>query len=72
MLPIDWTKTDLHKQLVKFISILSIIFVCCVSCQYCNRYFDLQDDWAGEEVVEQLIENQTGIDVDLTPASPEK
>ena len=32
----------------------------------------IKDDNPIEEVVEELIEKQTGIDVDITPLSPEK
>ena len=37
----------------------------------CSRYFNLQDNPL-EEVAEEIIEHQTGIDFDLTPLSPEK
>lgn len=41
-------------------------------CSYINDKLDQDDDWVGEEIVEYVIENQTGISIDLTPDSPEK
>ena len=29
-------------------------------------------DWVGEEVLEEYIEDKTGVDIDLSPFSPEK
>lgn len=69
---IEWAKTESYTHLLKFCAILFIVFLCCVSCQYYNRYFNLDDDWAGEEAIEQVIKNNTGIDIDLTPSTPEK
>ena len=42
------------------------------ACSNLNEYFDLEDDHFIEEMFEQQIENQTGLDVDLTPDTPEK
>lgn len=40
-------------------------------CSYVNDKLEQSDDWVGEEIVESLIENQTGFSIDLTPNSPE-
>jgi hypothetical protein len=41
------------------------------SCEPINRYLGLRDDNIGEELVEAAIQMETGINVDLTPSSPE-
>lgn len=48
---------------------LSIIFC---SCTPINSFFGLPDDNVGEEIVEDIIEGRTGVNIDLSPASPEK
>lgn len=43
------------------------------SCSYINKQLGLKDDNTGEELIEKVIETQTGIkDIDLTPSTPEK
>lgn len=41
------------------------------SCGYVNDYLGLEDDNWGEEIVEEIIDSQIGVDIDLTPGSPE-
>lgn len=48
-----------------------LIAFCCCSCSYINKKFGLKDDNLGEELIEEAIEMKTGLDVDLTPSSPE-
>lgn len=40
-------------------------------CQYFNKAFGLDDDNILEEAVENKLKEHTGLDVDLTPDSPE-
>ena len=40
-------------------------------CQYFNSYFGLDDDNILEEAIENKLKDTTGLDVDLTPDSPE-
>jgi hypothetical protein len=51
-----------------------LIFTCVLfcSCHYINTMMGLKDDNVIEETVEDVIEIETGIDVDLTPESVEK
>jgi len=42
------------------------------ACSYINGKVGLKDDGPIEEFVEKQIENQIGIDIDLTPESEEK
>ena len=50
-----------------------ILFMSCVmgGCSYINRCMGLKDDNIIEEGVESAIKSKTGVDVDLTPGSPE-
>lgn len=52
-----------------------ILILICASlfggCSYLNYKLGLQDDNILEEAVENKIEDVTGLDVDLTPDSPE-
>lgn len=48
----------------------------CVACQYnpierFNDYMGWQDDNIAEEAVEFVIEKESGVDLDLSPRSPE-
>jgi len=46
----------------------TLVLVC--SCSGINESVGLVDDNIVEQAVELLIENQTGLDIDLTPSSP--
>lgn len=50
---------------------LAVLTLMAGACQYVNRGLGLKDDNLMEEIVEQQIENQIGIDIDLTPDSAE-
>jgi len=54
-------------------SIIAFIFIGCAvaGCSYFNKKIGQEDDWFGEEFVERIIENETGIDIDLSPSSKE-
>lgn len=41
-----------------------------MSCQYMPGFLQNQDNIV-EEIVESVIEDQTGVDIDFTPSSPE-
>ena len=41
-------------------------------CTYINQKMGLEDDNPVEEYIEELIEDHTGVDVDLSGGSPEK
>ena len=50
-----------------------ILFMSCVlgGYSYINRWMGLPDDNIIEEGVESAIKSKSGLDVDLTPGSPE-
>lgn len=41
------------------------------SCSPVNEWLGLSDDNVAEELIEGLIESETGLLIDLTPQSPE-
>lgn len=49
--------------------IFSLLMLC--SCSAINAKMGLQDENFGEELIEEAIELKTGLDIDLTPGSPE-
>jgi len=53
--------------------LIGVMFIstCVGGCSYFNNRFGLQDDHLLEEMVEEHIKNQTGLDIDLTPESEE-
>lgn len=56
---------------MKIIVFTVVVSLLMVSCSYLNRKFSLQDDNLIEESVEAALQHHTGLDVDLTPESPE-
>ena len=48
-----------------------ILAVLCCSCSGMNKYFGLKDDNIVEEMVEEFVKEETGINVDFTPFSHE-
>lgn len=56
---------------VKFL-LYSILFFCTVTLVGCCSSWAFKADEPVEEIAEELIELQTGLEVDLTPLSPEK
>ena len=52
---------------------VSLMFLVLIvaSCSYVNEYLGLPDDNFAEEIAEEVIEAKTGMDIDLTPGSPE-
>lgn len=63
-----WFKGDIFMYFCFAMMILALISG---GCQYLNNKAGLEDDHAIEEAVEKKIEDVTGLDVDLTPESPE-
>lgn len=53
---------------------IALLMISCTfgACTAINKYIGLPDDHPLEEIAEQQIKNETGYDVDLSPASPEK
>lgn len=59
---------------VKTVLVGCLLCVCvagCVSCTWLNKKLGLRDDNIIEEAVEEAIKEETGLDVDMTPDSPE-
>lgn len=49
-----------------------LLFFSLLSCSGANEKIGQKDDWIGEELAEEAIKYETGLDVDLTPQSSEK
>lgn len=56
---------------MKLLILSALAILLLPSCSYINQKMGLQDDNLGEEVIEAVIKTETGLDIDLTPASPE-
>lgn len=54
----------------KVVLIFCLVFLS--SCSIINGWLGLEDDNFAEELVEDFIDMETGLDVDLTPSSKEK
>lgn len=67
----------MNKELVGKIimwGLVAIVFIG-VSFQACERFYDkvgLDNDNVLEEVAEEVIQQHTGLEIDLTPTSEEK
>lgn len=59
------------KKIILLISLFFILggMLCLTSCQWWKNY---PSDNIAEEIVEEIIESKTGMDIDLSPFSPEK
>ena len=67
---------ELLKQ-IKEENVMKILYVCITlvilttACSSVNEYFGWNDDHPAEEFFEAVIEAETGLDIDLSPMSPE-
>jgi len=59
------------KNLKKLAIILIMLSVCAGSCEYINKKVGVSDDNFFEEFLEAQIENEIGLDIDLSPSNPE-
>lgn len=53
---------------------LAVVVIVCVflgACSWINSHIGLKDDNVAEESLEAIIKEQTGLDIDLSPESPE-
>jgi len=61
------SKTGILKMaLAAFVVVMLVVIFSC-----CTQFLGLKDDSPLEESLEELVEGYTGLDVDLTPESPE-
>jgi len=54
-----------------YLTILSVLAGAAILTVTANKVFKLEDDNELEEFVEEIIENKTGMDIDLTADSKE-
>lgn len=60
------------KWIMRLIGLMIIVGSLVGGCSYLNKKLGLKDDNVLEELIEHRIEEETGFDVDLSPASREK
>ena len=63
--------TFYKELLMRAIAMLAITAATLGGCGYINQRLGLPPDHAVEEFIERIIESETGLDIDLTPGSPE-
>ena len=51
---------------------MCVTIITVAACSQINQKLGLPDDNLGEELIEAAIKIETGLDIDLTPDSPEK
>ena len=51
--------------------ILGVLAALAIASVAATKVLKLEDDNVAEEFVEEIIEGQTGLDLDLSPSSPE-
>jgi len=49
----------------------AVLALTVVGCGYFNDYFGLEEDNIFEEAIEYQIKEHSGVEIDLTPGSPE-
>lgn len=54
------------------ILLMCVTIITVAACSQINQKLGLPDDNLGEELIEAAIKIKTGLDIDLTPDSPEK
>ena len=62
----------LRKVFVYFSLFLVLIGASAGGCSLLNEALQIKDDHILEEYLEMIIQNKTGLNLDLTPASPEE
>ena len=62
----------IERLLMKSIIAFILIGYAISGCSYINKKIGQKDDWFGEELVERIIKNEFGLDIDLSPDSKEK
>ena len=67
-----YVKSLIGDLLMRIFLLLCFITVAFYACHPINEYFGMPDDNIAEELSEAAIKYETGLDIDLTPNSPEK
>jgi hypothetical protein len=61
-----------QEDIMRIVTVILLFSMLTNGCSHLNQRLGLNSDNFGEELIEWQIQNYTGIDVDLTPDSPEK
>lgn len=65
-------QTFLRKAFMYFTLFLVLVSAMIGGCSLINEVLQLKNDNIIEEAIEQIIENETGVEIDLTPETEEK
>ena len=60
-----------RRFFMNLLIVLIVIAACMGGCSYFNKTVGLKDDHVVEEAIEERIKQETGVDIDLTPLTPE-
>jgi len=64
-------KLDMKKVAMRLMFVVVAIMFVTGACSILNKQVGLDDDHPAEELLEEVIKAQTGMDLDLTPESKE-
>lgn len=67
---VKWLATN-KELLMRAVFCIFAVAILLNACSSINKSIGLSDDNMIEEFVEAQIENQTGLDIDLSPSTPE-
>ncbi len=62
---------NLKEWLMRVTLVIGLCLLLCGGCSYINKKMNMSDDNIIEESFESIIERQLGLDIDLTPSTPE-
>lgn len=62
----------LRKGFIEILAVFGIVFVAIMGNLVYKKVTNAPDDNPVEEIAEDVIKKHTGVDVDLSPSSPEK
>jgi len=67
----DLFKQSIGKILMKLVVLLALMGGFVGGCSYLNQKLGMADDNIIEEAIENKIEDTTGLNIDLSPETPE-
>lgn len=71
--PIDYEKLFVGGGMIVLLSILAALWLTsCNTIGQLEAFLGVPEDNPVEEAIEAIIQKETGIDIDLTPNSPEQ
>ena len=59
------------RTILVILALLFMGMLIALSCTSCDVYKNYKADNLGEEIIEEILELQTGVNIDLSPGTPE-